>query len=440
MKQYDIVVIGFGKAGKTFAKFSAQQGKKVAMIEASNKMYGGTCINIACIPTKVLVEAGNEGLSYSDAMQRKFDVVATLNKKNYLNLADEENIDVIDGTATFTSNKEVAIDLVVDGGTETVTGDVILINTGASANELPIDGIESSFVYDSTSLMELKTQPKRLVIVGGGYIALEFASMMASFGTAVTVLERSEQVMKREDPDVVDAVLRDMVDKDITIVTGVDTEKITDSDDFATVHTSKGDFDAEAILVAAGRHPNTENLGLENTDIQVGERGEVVVNEKLQTAVDGVYAAGDVVGGMQFTYKSLDDFRIIKSQVFGDGSRTQENRGAIPYSVFITPVLSRIGLTTKEAEEKGYNVAENILPVNQIPRHKINNDPRGLFKVVIDKDSELILGATLYGKNAEELINYIKIAMDNKISYTYIRDAIFTHPTMIESFNDLMKF
>ncbi|MGX7348035.1 hypothiocyanous acid reductase MerA [Aerococcus vaginalis] len=439
MKQYDIVVIGFGKAGKTFAKFSGQQGKKVAMIEASNKMYGGTCINIACIPTKVLVEAGNEGLSYSDAMQRKFDVVAALNKKNYLNLADEENIDVIDGTATFTSNKEVAIDL-VDGGTETVTGDVILINTGASANELPIDGIESSFVYDSTSLMELKTQPKRLVIVGGGYIAIEFASMMASFGTAVTVLERSEQVMKREDPDVVDAVLKDMVDKDITIVTGVDTEKITDSDDFATLHTSKGDFDAEAILVAAGRHPNTENLGLENTDIQVGERGEVVVDEKLQTAVDGVYAAGDVVGGMQFTYKSLDDFRIIKSQVFGDGSRTQENRGAIPYSVFITPVLSRIGLTTKEAEEKGYNVAENILPVNQIPRHKINNDPRGLFKVVIDKDSELILGATLYGKNAEELINYIKMAMDNKISYTYIRDAIFTHPTMIESFNDLMKF
>lgn len=439
MKQYDIVVIGFGKAGKTFAKFSAQQGKKVAMIEASNKMYGGTCINIACIPTKVLVEAGNEGLSYSDAMQRKFDVVAALNKKNYLNLADEENIDIIDGTATFTSNKEVAIDL-VDGGTETVTGDVILINTGASANELPIDGIESAFVYDSTSLMELKTQPKRLVIVGGGYIALEFASMMASFGTAVTVLERSEQVMKREDPEVVDTVLKDMVDKDITIVTGVDTEKITDSDDFATLHTSKGDFDAEAILVAAGRHPNTENLGLENTDIQVGERGEVVVDEKLQTAVDGVYAAGDVVGGMQFTYKSLDDFRIIKSQVFGDGSRTQENRGAIPYSVFITPVLSRIGLTTKEAEEKGYNVAENILPVNQIPRHKINNDPRGLFKVVIDKDSEVILGATLYGKNAEELINYIKMAMDNKISYTYIRDAIFTHPTMIESFNDLMKF
>lgn len=439
MKQYDIVVIGFGKAGKTFAKFSAQQGKKVAMIEASNKMYGGTCINIACIPTKVLVEAGNEGLSYSDAMQRKFDVVAALNNKNYLNLANEENIDVIDGTATFISNKEVAIDL-VDGGTETVTGDVILINTGASANELPIDGIESSFVYDSTSLMELKTQPKRLVIVGGGYIALEFASMMASFGTAVTVLERSEQVMKREDPDVVDAVLKDMVDKDITIVTGVDTEKITDSDDFATLHTSKGDFDAEAILVAAGRHPNTENLGLENTDIQVGERGEVVVDEKLQTAVDGVYAAGDVVGGMQFTYKSLDDFRIIKSQVFGDGSRTQENRGEIPYSVFITPVLSRIGLTTKEAEEKGYNVAENILPVNQIPRHKINNDPRGLFKVVIDKDSELILGATLYGKNSEELINYIKMAMDNKISYTYIRDAIFTHPTMTESFNDLMKF
>ncbi|MCI5775119.1 MAG: FAD-containing oxidoreductase [Aerococcus sp.] len=439
MKQYDIVVIGFGKAGKTFAKFSAQQGKKVAVIEASKEMYGGTCINIACIPTKTLVEASNEGLSYSDALARKNDVVAALNKKNYHNIADEENVDVIDGVAKFVSNKEIDIAL-TDGGNETVTADTILINTGATTNMLSIDGVDSPLVYDSTSIMNLKEQPKRLVIIGGGYIALEFASMMNQFGTDVTVLERSSQILSKEDPDIADAVRNDLSDRGIEFITDVDTKEITTENDVAKVHTSTGDYEAEAVLVAAGRHPNTENLGLENTDIKVGEHGEIVVDEKLQSTVDGIYAAGDVVGGMQFTYKSLDDFRIVKSQVFGDGSRTQNNRGEIPYAVFITPVLARIGLTAQEAKDKGFDVLENQLPVNQIPRHKINNDPRGLFKVVVDNENSHILGATLYGQNAEELINYIKLAMDNDIPYTYIRDAIFTHPTMSESFNDLMKF
>lgn len=438
MKKYDIVVIGFGKAGKTFAKFSAGLGKKVALVEKSKKMYGGTCINLACIPTKVLVKAEREGLSYEEALARKFEVVKALNNKNYHNLADEENIDVIDGSAKFISNKEIEVTN-DEGQSQIIGGDIILINTGSSPNRPNIAGIASPRVYDSASFMELRERPGSLVIIGGGYISLEFASLMAGFGSKVTLLVRSE-ILDKEDEEIAKEIIKDMEAKGIEIITGAETQEIVDQDKSAIVRTNKGDYEAEAVLVAVGRHPNTEGLGLENTDIEVGSHGEILVDKNLETSVENIYAAGDVIGGLQFTYKSLDDFRIIKSQVYGDKSYNEEKRGAIPYAVYISPVLARVGLTYEEAKEEGYHPIENKVPVNQIPRHKINNDPRGLFKVVVDKESKLILGASLYGENAEELINYIKMAMDNDIPYSYIENAIFTHPTMIESFNDLMKF
>lgn len=439
MKNYDIIIIGFGKAGKTFAKAASKEGKKVAVIEKSKEMYGGTCINIACIPTKVLVEAGRERLTFTDAIRRKKDVVTALNSKNYHNLADDENITVIDGLARFKENK--VIEVVDDGEViETLTSDYIIINTGALPNKPGIKGIESSkHIYNSTSIMTLEKAPEKLVIIGGGYIALEFASMMTNFGSQVTILEKSDRIMPREDSEIVAEVLSDFEKAGINIELNVETGEIVDVDDRVKVITSKGEYEADAVLVAAGRHPNTRELDLEKTDIKLGDRGEISVNEKLETSVPGVYAVGDVKGGLQFTYISLDDFRILKSQIFGDKQRTMENRKEIPYSVFITPVIGRIGLTYQEALDKGYNAVENKVPVNQIPRHKINNDDRGLFKVVINKDNNQILGASLYGDKAEELINYIKIAMDNNIPYSYMRDNIFTHPTMSESFNDLMN-
>lgn len=293
-------------------------------------------------------------------------------------------------------------------------------------------------MYDSTGILNLATQPKHLVIVGGGYIALEFASMFANFGSEVTVLERGNTIMAREDQEIAAEVVKDLENKGIRIITNAETQKFVDETETTVVQTTQGNFNADAVLLAIGRQPNTE-LGLDHTDIELGSRGEIQVNEHLQTTVDHIYAVGDVKGGLQFTYISLDDFRIVRDQLFNDGTRTTENRGEVPYTVFIDPPLSRVGLTAKEAEDQGYDIKEGKILVSQIPRHKINNDPRGMFKAVVDRNTNRILGATLYGVESEEIINLIKLAIDQHISYEVLRDNIYTHPTMIESLNDLFN-
>ncbi|HDT9042925.1 TPA: FAD-containing oxidoreductase [Staphylococcus pseudintermedius] len=440
MNQYDLIVVGFGKAGKTLAKFAAQQGKRVAVIEKSAEMYGGTCINIGCIPSKVLVHDGIEAASFNDAMQRKRDVVNALNSKNYHNLADEETVDVINMTASFKSAH--AIDLLNAQGeaVQTIEGKNIVINTGAKSIIPNIKGIDTSQrVYDSKAIMDLTQQPKRLVIVGGGYIALEFASIFANFGTTVTVLERSDQILKREDAVIAQQVTEDLTQKGIQFIYNAETEAIEDEADVTKVVTNQGTFEADAVLVATGRKPNTEGLNLEAAGVQLGQRGEIIVNDKLQTSVDHIYAVGDVHGGLQFTYISLDDFRIVKSQLFGDGKRTLAQRGVVPYTMFIDPPMARVGMTATEAREKGYDILENQVAVNTMPRHKINNDTRGLFKAVVDAKSGQVLGATLYGQQSEELINIVKLAIDQQLPYAVLRDNIYTHPTMAESFNDLFN-
>ncbi|EIA5725422.1 FAD-containing oxidoreductase [Staphylococcus pseudintermedius] len=440
MNQYDLIVVGFGKAGKTLAKFAAQQGKRVAVIEKSAEMYGGTCINIGCIPSKVLVHDGIEAASFNDAMQRKRDVVNALNSKNYHNLADEETVDVINMTASFKSAH--AIDLLNAQGeaVQTIEGKNIVINTGAKSVIPNIKGIDTSQrVYDSKAIMDLTQQPKRLVIVGGGYIALEFASIFANFGTTVTVLERSDQILKREDAVIAQQVTEDLTQKGIQFIYNAETEAIEDEADVTKVVTNQGTFEADAVLVATGRKPNTEGLNLEAAGVQLGQRGEIIVNDKLQTSVDHIYAVGDVHGGLQFTYISLDDFRIVKSQLFGDGKRTLAQRGVVPYTMFIDPPMARVGMTATEAHEKGYDILENQVAVNTMPRHKINNDTRGLFKAVVDAKSGQVLGATLYGQQSEELINIVKLAIDQQLPYAVLRDNIYTHPTMAESFNDLFN-
>ncbi|EGQ4222214.1 FAD-containing oxidoreductase [Staphylococcus pseudintermedius] len=440
MNQYDLIVVGFGKAGKTLAKFAAQQGKRVAVIEKSAEMNGGTCINIGCIPSKVLVHDGIEAASFNDAMQRKRDVVNALNSKNYHNLADEETVDVINMTASFKSAH--AIDLLNAQGeaVQTIEGKNIVINTGAKSVIPNIKGIDTSQrVYDSKAIMDLTQQPKRLVIVGGGYIALEFASIFANFGTTVTVLERSDQILKREDAVIAQQVTEDLTQKGIQFIYNAETEAIEDEADVTKVVTNQGTFEADAILVATGRKPNTEGLNLEAAGVQLGQRGEIIVNDKLQTSVDHIYAVGDVHGGLQFTYISLDDFRIVKSQLFGDGKRTLAQRGVVPYTMFIDPPMARVGMTATEAREKGYDILENQVAVNTMPRHKINNDTRGLFKAVVDAKSGQVLGATLYGQQSEELINIVKLAIDQQLPYAVLRDNIYTHPTMAESFNDLFN-
>ena len=437
------IIIGFGKGGKTLAKFLAKKGEEVLVIEKSNKMYGGTCINIACLPSKRLIIEAANGVSYVDAVNGKNEMTAQLREKNYHMLADEKTVTVLDGKAHFIADHEIEVEL-PNGKKAQYKGDRIFINTGAVPVMLPIPGLkESKYILDSTQAMDEKKMPKNLTIIGAGYIGLEFASMFAKYGSKVTVLDHNKEFLVREDEDISNAVRKDMEDAGIKFEFGADIEKITDEKTDAKVtyqiNGKTKAINADRILVATGRKPNTENLGLENTAIETTDRGAIKVDDFLRTTVDNVWAIGDVKGGLQFTYISLDDFRIIKDQLFGTGARMVSDRKVIPYSVFISPALSQVGLNEKQANKLGKEYKLFKLPVTAIPKAKVAKDNRGLFKALVDPETEKVLGATLYGIESYELINIISLAMKAHLSYTVLRDQIYTHPTMSEAFNDLFK-
>ncbi|MCR1917154.1 FAD-containing oxidoreductase [Lactobacillus taiwanensis] len=437
------IIIGFGKGGKTLAKFLAQKGEEVLVIEKSNKMYGGTCINIACLPSKRLIIEAANGVSYVDAVNGKNEMTAQLRDKNYHMLADEKSVTVLDGEAHFIADHE--IEVVLPNGEKTqYRGERIFINTGAVPVMLPIPGLkESKYVLNSTQAMDEKKMPENLTIIGAGYIGLEFASMFAKYGSKVTVLDHSKEFLSREDEDISQLVKKDLEEAGVHFELGVDIEEISDGENEAKVRYQvdgqEKEISADRILVATGRKPNIENLGLENTAIEVTDRGAIKVDDFLRTTVDNVWAIGDVKGGLQFTYISLDDFRIIKDQLFGTGSRMISDRKVVPYSVFISPALSQVGLNEKQAQKQDKKYKLFKLPVAAIPKAKVAKDSRGLFKALVDPETEEILGATLYGIESYELINMISLAMKAHLSYTVLRDQIYTHPTMSEAFNDLFK-
>ena len=443
MKTIKNIIIGFGKGGKTLAKFLAQKGEEVLVIEKSNKMYGGTCINIACLPSKRLIIEASNGVSYVDAVSGKNEMTAQLRNKNYHMLADEQTVTVLDGEAHFIADHEIEV-VLTNGKKEQFKGERIFINTGAVPVMLPIPGLkESKYILDSTQAMDEKKMPENLTIIGAGYIGLEFASMFAKYGSKVTVLDHSREFLSREDDDISQLVKKDLEDAGVHFELGADIEEIIDEENEAKVryqiNGQEKEISANRILAATGRKPNIENLGLENTSIEITDRGAIKVDDFLRTTVDNVWAIGDVKGGLQFTYISLDDFRIIKDQLFGTGARMISDRKVVPYSVFISPALSQVGLNEKQARNQNKEYKLFKLPVAAIPKAKVAKDSRGLFKALVDPETEEILGATLYGIESYELINLISLAMKAHLSYTVLRDQIYTHPTMSEAFNDLFK-
>ena len=449
--KYDAVIIGFGKGGKTMAGALGAAGKKVALIEKSDRMYGGTCINVGCIPTKSLVyRAGlaaakggsfeEKAAAYKAAMEQKEDLTARLRGKNYQKLDSNPNITVIDGTASFQSPHVVEVEK--DGRTFQVEGEQIFINTGSSAFIPPIEGLKGNpYVYTSEGLLNLTELPSRLVIIGGGYIGVEFSSIYASFGSKVTILQDGDIFLPREDEEIAGAVRESLESRGIRVMTGVKVKALEQAEGKALVAVDNGKevqkLEAEAVLVATGRRPNTAGLNLEAAGVEIGPRGGIVTDDSLTTTAPHIYAMGDVRGGLQFTYISLDDFRIVKSKVLGDGSYTLKERGAVPYSVFLIPPFSRVGLSEKEAVEKGYKVKVARLAAAAIPKAQVLEQPSGLLKAVIDEETGLILGAHLFCQESYEMINMIKLAMDAKVPYQVLRDTIYTHPTMSEAFNDL---
>jgi Pyruvate/2-oxoglutarate dehydrogenase complex, dihydrolipoamide dehydrogenase (E3) component, and related enzymes len=452
MKKYDAVIIGFGKGGKTLAGFLAGKGQNVALVEKSDKMYGGTCINVGCIPSKKLVNSTkvlkDKGLSsiedkekfYSESIENKNTLIGALRGKNYEMLASKENITVYDGTGSFVSKNVVNVEN--NGENVQIEGEKIFINTGAATIIPNIKGLkESNYVYTSTSIMELKELPKKLTIIGAGYIGLEFASMYSEFGSEVTVIDMSDRLMPREDEEIAERVKAILEAKGIKFLLKSKIEEISDRNDKGYVKISgengESEVESDAILVAIGRKPNTEGLNLEAAGVKTDERGAVVVDETLKTTADNIWAMGDVKGGLQFTYISLDDFRIIRDNVYGNGSRTINDRNVIPYSVFINPPLSRVGMTEKEAIEKGYEVKTGRLEAMAIPKGKIEGVTDGLLKTVVDAKTDKILGCTLLCNTSHEMINVVAAAIKAEQKYTFLKDMIFTHPTMSEALNDL---
>lgn len=427
MKQYDAIIIGFGKGGKTLAAELAKRNQSVAVVERSDRMYGGTCINIGCIPTKTLVHSAKlaskdasweeKQAYYRRAIAHKEEVTSFLRQKNYHNLADIPQVTVYTGTGSFAGPDVVEVRTADE--TVLLQASRIFINTGAETIIPPIEGIrDNPKVYTSTSIMELTELPSRLVIVGGGYIGLEFASMYASFGSQVTVLEGYSELISREDRDIAASVQQVLEKKGIVFRLNARVQSVNGStvvyQDVATggEHRVEGD----AILLATGRRPNTSGLNLKQAGVDVNERGAIVVNEHLQTTNPHIRAIGDVKGGLQFTYISLDDYRILREDLFGAGERKVSDRDPVSYSVFIDPPLSRIGLSEAEARKKGMNIKVNKLPVAAIPRARTLGDTDGLFKVVVDADTDKILGCTLFGPESSEVINLVAMAIKWKKS------------------------
>ncbi|WP_434316053.1 FAD-dependent oxidoreductase [Leifsonia sp. P73] len=446
----DVIVLGFGKGGKTAAHVLANAGKRIILIEQSEDMYGGTCPNVGCIPTKMLVHYSNSR-RLEDAAQEFFassiegvrKLTSAGRAANFKAIDSKELATVITGKARFVDPHTVAVG---EGKDEiTVTGSTILINTGSEPIVPPIDGIEASEnLVSSSDLTRLQKLPEHLVIIGGGYLGLEFASIYRHFGSEVTVLEAADRLLPKEDEDVAAVAAEILAGDGITLITGSLADRIEDVDGGTTVtyikdgvsHAVRGD----AVLPATGRKPATDGLNLEAAGVETTSRGAVVVDEHLRTTQPHIFALGDVNGGPQFTYISLDDARVVLDQLLGDGKRSVKDRVAVPKTVFITPPLATVGLTEREARARGLNIKvarEKVANIVALRRTYTVEETRGVMKFILDADTDLILGAAILSIDAQEVINLVSLAIQQGVTATTLHNGIYTHPSTTEVFNEI---
>ncbi|QOR47382.1 FAD-dependent oxidoreductase [Trueperella pecoris] len=445
----DVLIIGFGKAGKTLAGLMASAGKRVALVEQDAAMFGGTCINIGCVPTKTLLHDAEVGTPYPAAIERKNGLRAKMNAAN-LAMVEKPGAMVIVAHAEFVGERRVRL----SAGEECfdMTADQVIIGTGSTPTIPAITGVKPDpRILTSTDLIVTPSLPPRLAILGAGYIALELANMYAHFGSEVTVYNRRSTILAAEDEKTRDAVATVLADSGVTFLHDTEIERVDLPHDQAaalTIHAGGSARVADALLIATGRSPNIDGLGLDAAGVEVAD-GAIRVDDFLRTSAEGVWAVGDVNGGPQHTYISFDDHRIVVDQILrgkGESGRSLANRGPIPSTTFITPPLSRVGLTAAEAraraDEEGWDVAvatKDVADIAAMPRPKAVGDPRGFMQFVVDKTSGQILGATLFHVDSQEVINLVSMAMKHKIPYTELRDAIYTHPSSSEGINEVLK-
>jgi pyruvate/2-oxoglutarate dehydrogenase complex dihydrolipoamide dehydrogenase (E3) component len=450
MSAFDAVIIGTGQSGKPLAIALGRAGWKVAVIEREH--VGGTCINVGCTPTKTMVASGRvaylarRGADYGvktgsvkvdmrRVFARKRSVVERFRNGGQKSLEKAPNVELIFGEARFAGGMRVAVKL-KRGSARELEGRRIVVNTGGRPAVPPIPGLDQIRYLDSTSIMELTKAPEHLVVLGGGYIGLEFCQMFRRFGSRVTIINRDPRLVLREDPDVSEEVEKILKDDGIRVLNSAQVTRVQKSGSGVRVVLQSGGVIGSHLLVAVGRVPNTDRLDLAAAGVETDKAGFIKVNPKLETNVPGVYAIGDVKGGPAFTHISYDDFRILRENWLNGGSATIEGR-LVPNCVFIDPQLATVGINETEAQRRGLDYRVAKLPMTGVARAIETSETRGFMKAIIDAKTGQILGCTILGLEGGEIMSMLQIAMMAKIPYTIIKEAVFAHPTLAESLNNL---
>ena len=464
---YSAIVIGSGQAGGPLATVFARAGHKTALIEEVH--IGGTCVNVGCTPTKTMVASArvaylaSRGKYYGVEMdkpftmnmetvrKRKRDIVDSFRGGNEARLRSQENLDLYFGRAKFVGKKDIEITVNGSDDKKTITGDTILINAGCRPAPLTIPGADQVEVLNSTTIMELDSVPSHLVVIGGGYVGIEFAQMFRRFGSAVTVVQRSGQLLGREDPDIAEAVRSILVEDGLEILLNANPLSLSKSDsgtislEVSTDNTTKT-LTASHVLAAAGRNPNTDYLDASVPGLSTYGTGFIKTNDRLETNVPGIYALGDIKGGPQFTHISYDDFRILRHNLVENPSKTPlgVNNRLVPYTVFMDPQLGRVGITETEARTKQgatggelKNIKVAKMPMAWVARALELDESRGMMKAIVDDDTKQILGFACLGIEGGEVMSMVQIAMMGGVGYDRLQNAVFAHPCLSESLNNL---
>ena|SRR5882672_5742867 len=450
MNTHDAIIIGTGQSGKPLALALGRAGWKVAVIEREH--VGGTCINVGCTPTKTLVASGRVAylarrgpdfgvktgsvrVDMRRVLERKRSVVERFRNSGQKSLEKSANVELIFGEARFAGGMRVAVRL-RRGGTRELESKRIVVNTGGRPAVPPIPGLEKVRYLDSTSIMELTSAPKHLVVLGGGYIGLEFCQMFRRFGSRVTIVNRDPRLVLREDPDVSEEVEKILTEDGIKVLNSAQVTRVQKSGAGVRVALQSGGVSGSHLLVAVGRVPNTDRLNLAAAGVEADKAGFIKVNPKLKTNVAGIYAMGDVKGGPAFTHISYDDFRILRENWLNGGNATIEGR-PVPNCVFIDPQLATVGLSETEAQKRGLDYRVAKLPMTGVARAVEMSETRGFMKAIVDAKTKQILGCTVLGVEGGEIMSMLQIAMMGKIPYPAIKEAVFAHPTLAESLNNL---
>ncbi|GGS49969.1 FAD-dependent oxidoreductase [Streptomyces griseoviridis] len=449
VEDVDLLVVGGGKAGKTLAMDTARAGRRVVMVERG--MIGGTCINVACIPTKALVTSARLARRVATAeslglnlgklevdlrllRSHKEGVVSEMVDLNHRQFLDS-GMDLVLGEARFVAERTVEIRL-NEGGRRVVRGGDVVINTGTVPHVPAVPGLAEAGVLSSETIQQLDRIPERLVVLGGGYVGLEFAQMFAAFGSRVTVLDRNLTLLPQEDPDITEVLAEYLREDGVEMLGGVSVKEVVRETDGVRVFLEDGrSLVADDILAATGRDPVTAGLGLDAAGVRTDERGFIRVDDRLATDAPHTWAVGDVAGSPQFTHVSLDDYRVVKENIAG-GTRSTADR-LVPWNLFTDPELARVGLTEAQARATGRNVRVARLPVKAIPRSRTLRDTRGVWKAVVDRDTDEILGVALLGPESSEVLTVVQTAMWAGLPFTALRDGLIAHPTMAEGLNAL---